>query len=101
MDVTLQPSATSPGEPLRLRVPAPASRPGDAPKFTDLQLSRAGEMRRPAVDEREDDMLDLAYGLVRVLDIDGNAVGPWRDLLDVEQLKLGLRDMLTVRSFDR
>ena len=46
-------------------------------------------------------MLDLAYGLVRVLDIDGNAVGPWSDLLDVEQLKLGLRDMLTVRSFDR
>jgi 2-oxoisovalerate dehydrogenase E1 component alpha subunit len=101
MDVTLQPSATSPGEPLRLRVPAPASRPGDAPKFTDLQLSRAGEMRRPPVDTREDDMLDLAYGLVRVLDIDGNAIGPWNGLLDVEQLKVGLRDMLTVRSFDQ
>ncbi|MGH9135392.1 MAG: thiamine pyrophosphate-dependent enzyme, partial [Ilumatobacteraceae bacterium] len=88
-------------EPLRLRIPAPAARPGDAPQFGDLQLSPAGDVRRPPVDVAEDDMLDLAYALVRVLDEDGDAVGPWSGTLDAEQLKVGLLDMLTVRSFDK
>jgi 2-oxoisovalerate dehydrogenase E1 component alpha subunit len=87
-------------EPLRLRIPAPAARPGDAPQFGDLQLSPAGAVRRPPVDGPEDEMLELAYALVRVLDDEGDAVGPWSGTLDVEQLKLGLIDMLTVRSFD-
>jgi 2-oxoisovalerate dehydrogenase E1 component alpha subunit len=87
-------------EPLRLRIPAPAARPGDAPQFGDLQLSPAGTVRRPPVDGAEDEMLELAYTLVRVLDDEGAAVGPWSGTLDVEQLKLGLVDMLTVRSFD-
>ncbi len=46
-------------------------------------------------------MLDLAYTLVRVLDDDGNARGPWREELDTSTLVTGLRDMLTVREFDR
>jgi len=87
-------------EPLRLRIPAPAARPGDTPQFGDLQLSPAGTVRRPPVDGPEDEMLELAYSLVRVLDDEGDAVGPWSGTLDVEQLKLGLIDMLTLRSFD-
>jgi len=91
---------TSP-EPLRLRIPVPQARPGDTPRFADLRLSAAGEIRRPPVDVAEDEMLDLAYGLVRVIDDAGDAVGPWAATLDVDELRLGLRDMLTLRAFDR
>ena len=38
--------------------------------------------------------------MVRVLDDDGAAVGPWAGTLTVEQLQIGLRDMLLVRGLD-
>lgn len=87
-------------EPLRLTIPEPAARPGDAPQFGDLRLSPAGEVRRPPHDVAASEILDLAYSLVRVLDDDGQAVGSWSGSLDTDQLILGLRDMLTVRAFD-
>ena len=86
--------------PLRLRIPEPAARPGEAPRFADVGLSPAGVVRRPEVDSAEDDMLDLAYSLVRVLDDDGEAVGPWAGLLDADELVTGMRDMLRLRAFD-
>jgi len=86
--------------PLQLRIPEPAARPGDVPRFAELSLSAAGAVRRPDVDSNENDMLDLAYSLVRVLDDDGEAVGPWSDLLEPDQLVVGLRDMLRLRAFD-
>lgn len=41
-----------PGEPakLRLRMPEPKGRPGQATDFSYLRVSAAGEMQRPAVD---------------------------------------------------
>ncbi len=86
--------------PLQLRIPEPAARPGDVPRFGDLALSPAGAVRRPDVDSAEDDMLDLAYSMVRVLDDDDEAVGPWSGLLDSDRLVVGLRDMLRLRAFD-
>ncbi len=38
--------------------------------------------------------------MIRVLNINGDAVGPWAGTLDADQLRTGLRDMLTVRAFD-
>lgn len=87
--------------PLRLTVPEPAFRPGDDPAFTDLDLPAAGETPRPPVDADPTDIRDIAYGLVRVLDDDGQAVGPWDPGLEEGELQAGLRHMLTVREFDK
>jgi 2-oxoisovalerate dehydrogenase E1 component alpha subunit len=46
------------------------------------------------------DVLDLAYGLVRVLDEGGNALGEWDPRLDPDVLHAGLRAMMLTRAFD-
>ena len=81
-------------EPLRLHVPEPSGRPGHATDFSYLHLSRAGAVRRPPVEASPADTSDLAYTLVRVLDDDGRAVGPWAPQLDADRLRRGLRDHL-------
>jgi len=86
--------------PLRLHVPEPTGRPGHDTDFSYLHLSRAGDVRRPPVDSTPADTADLAYTLVRVLDDDGNAVGPWAPDVDSAFLKKGLRAMLRTRVFD-
>jgi 2-oxoisovalerate dehydrogenase E1 component alpha subunit len=45
-------------------------------------------------------MRDMPYGMVRVLDDDGLAVGPWDPHLEPEMLRRGLRAMLLTRLFD-
>jgi len=87
-------------KPLRLHVPEPSGRPGRATDFSYLHLSRAGEVRRPPVDSAPAQTSDLAYTLVRVLDDDGRAVGPWALPIDAEVLRAGLRAMVTTRVFD-
>jgi 2-oxoisovalerate dehydrogenase E1 component alpha subunit len=90
----------SPRKPLRLHVPEPTGRPGHDTDFSYLHLSRAGEVRRPPVDSTPSQTSDLAYTLVRVLDDDGRAVGPWVPQVEPEVLRAGLRAMLTTRVFD-
>ncbi|MEI2706780.1 MAG: thiamine pyrophosphate-dependent dehydrogenase E1 component subunit alpha [Ilumatobacteraceae bacterium] len=89
----------SDGPPLRLRIPEPrrSVNPGDR---VTRHLSSAGEMRKPDLDERVERLALMRKQLVRVLDNDGQAVGPWIPDLTVEQLQRGLRDMMTVRAFD-
>jgi 2-oxoisovalerate dehydrogenase E1 component alpha subunit len=87
-------------KPLSFHVPAPAVRPGGTPDFSDVRISRAGEVRRPPVDAAPADIRDLAYEIIRVLDRDSEAVGPWAGLLDDEALLKGLRHMMTLRAFD-
>jgi 2-oxoisovalerate dehydrogenase E1 component alpha subunit len=87
-------------EPLSLHVPEPSSRPGEKPDFSYIDIPAAGATRRPQVDCLPDSIRDLAYGLVRVLDDDGKAVGPWLMNLDDETLLKGLRVMQKTRSFD-
>jgi 2-oxoisovalerate dehydrogenase E1 component alpha subunit len=87
-------------QPLRLHVPEPSGRPGNATDFSYLRLSPAGEVRKPATDVLPSDTLDLIYSLVRVLDDDGNALGPWADDIKVDVLHAGLRAMLKTRIFD-
>jgi 2-oxoisovalerate dehydrogenase E1 component alpha subunit len=38
--------------------------------------------------------------VIRVLNRHGEAVGPWAISLSPEELREGLRDMLTLRAFD-
>jgi 2-oxoisovalerate dehydrogenase E1 component alpha subunit len=85
---------------LSLHIPEPRFRPGETPDFSSLAISEAGATRRPAVDTQPKDMRELAYGLVRVLNKAGEAVGPWNPNLDPEVLKRGLRTMMLTRVYD-
>ncbi|WP_077003419.1 3-methyl-2-oxobutanoate dehydrogenase (2-methylpropanoyl-transferring) subunit alpha [Variovorax sp. KK3] len=85
---------------LRLHVPEPTGRPGHETDFSYLHLSRAGEVRRPPVDATPADTSDLAYTLVRVLDDEGRAVGPWAPEADPALLRKGLVAMMKTRAFD-
>ena len=87
-------------ETLRLHVPEPTGRPGHDTDFSYLPLSEAGSVRRPPVDAQAAQTSDLAFTLIRVLDKDGNAVGPWAPALDVATLRKGLRAMVKTRAFD-
>lgn len=86
--------------PLHLHVPEPSGRPGDETDFSFLHVSPAGAARRPPVDTSHFDTEDLAYALIRVLDDDGHAVGPWAPDLDPVALRRGLRAMMKTRIFD-
>ncbi|THC45419.1 3-methyl-2-oxobutanoate dehydrogenase (2-methylpropanoyl-transferring) subunit alpha [Massilia sp. Mn16-1_5] len=90
----------SQGNPLSLHVPEPTGRPGCKTDFSYLQLSAAGEVRKPPTDVQFGDTADLVSSLIRVLDEDGNAVGPWAPQIDAEQLRFGLRTMMKTRIFD-
>jgi len=86
--------------PLRLHVPEPTGRPGHETDFSYLHLSPAGEVRRPPVEAAPADTSDLAYTLVRVLDDEGRAVGPWVPEADAALLRRGLVAMMKTRTFD-
>jgi 2-oxoisovalerate dehydrogenase E1 component alpha subunit len=81
-------------------VPEPEVRPGGTPDFSDVKIAAAGSVRRPETDAKPEDIRDLAYSIIRVLNRKGEAVGPWAGLLSDDDLKEGLRHMMTLRAFD-
>ena len=85
---------------LRLHVPEPSGRPGCATDFSYLHVSPAGAVRKPPVATSHFDTNDLAYSLVRVLDEEGQAVGPWVPQIEPARLRKGLRAMMKTRIFD-
>jgi 2-oxoisovalerate dehydrogenase E1 component alpha subunit len=85
---------------LSLHIPEARFRPGDEPDFSYLDLPAAGTAPRPAIDARPGETRELATGLVRVLDDEGRAVGPWDPKLDAETLVRALRAMMLTRAFD-
>ena len=90
----------SPAPVLSLHVPEPSFRTGDKPDYSGFPIPEAGSVRRPEVDAPADQMRDLAYTIIRVLDGSGVAVGPWVGLLGDDDLRGGLRHMLTLRAYD-
>ncbi|MEM7078322.1 MAG: thiamine pyrophosphate-dependent enzyme [Pseudomonadota bacterium] len=84
----------------RLHVPAASSRPGEKTEFAYLNLPPPGAHERPPIDVDALDTRNLAYGLVRVLDDQGQAVGAWAPGLRREQLLRALRLMMHVRAYD-
>lgn len=92
--------ASPEGAAVRLRIPEPAARADSEVLDAALHLSAAGEVRRPGIDEPVRAFAPLAQQLVRVLDDDGRAVGPWAGSLSDDELIAGLRDLLLVRAFD-
>ena len=64
---------------LSLQVPEPVVRPGGKPDFGGLGVAPAGAARRPPIDVDPAEIRDLAFSLIRVLDDEGEAVGPWAE----------------------
>ncbi len=87
-------------QPLSLHVPEPRFRPGDAVDFAAVDIPAAGAVRRPDSAAKANDFIDLAYTMVRVLDDDGRAVGPWDPKLAPDVLRRMLRSMVELRAFD-
>ena len=87
------------GEPY-LHIPRPTARPGDAPDFSYLSLSAAGEIRYPDPCTPARDIAHLAEGLVRVLDVDGVPQGEWAPDLEPAELLEALRLMMLTRQMD-
>ncbi len=87
-------------EPLLFHVPEPAVRPGGTPDFSTVPIPHAGSVRRPPIDADPESIRDLAYSIIRVLNREGEAVGPWAGSLTDEELRDGLAHMMTLRTFD-
>ena len=85
---------------LELHVPEPPFRPGDTPDFSSIQVPPAGAAPRPDSGVAAAETHPLTTSLVRVLDDQGQATGPWDPKLDADTLRKMLRDMVTVRIFD-
>jgi 2-oxoisovalerate dehydrogenase E1 component alpha subunit len=84
----------------RLHVPHPPARPGEKPDFSYLNIPPAGSAVRPDTLAPALQMEALGTGMVRVLDEQGQAVGPWNPHLEAEELQVALRHMLLTRRFD-
>lgn len=85
---------------LELHIPTPRSRPGDKADFSGWTFPEPGDTPRPEIDTNAIEMRDYAYGLIRVLDMEGNALGAWAPGIPAEQLRRGLKYMLLTRAFD-
>jgi 2-oxoisovalerate dehydrogenase E1 component alpha subunit len=83
-----------------LHVPHPPARPGEPADFRYLKLAPAGALDRPTPMVPVEDTKDLADSLVRVLDDDGRAVGPWNPRMAPAQLLEALRYMQLTRAMD-
>jgi len=95
------PARLKPNRPkLALHVPEPPFRPGDKPDFSSMTVPAAGAAPKPDVAAPATETHPLTTSLVRVLDENSRAVGPWDPKLDPETLRKMLRDMVTVRVFD-
>ncbi len=86
--------------PLSLHIPEPRFRPGDAVDFQDFDMPVAGAVPRPEIGSDPATMRDMSYAMVRVLDADGRAHGPWDPRLAPETLLKMLRHMALVRAYD-
>jgi 2-oxoisovalerate dehydrogenase E1 component alpha subunit len=85
---------------LSLHVPEPNARPGDEVDFSHIAIPAAGSVPRPDVSAPPSQTHQLVDTLIRVLDEEGQAVGPWDPRLDADTLRRMLRDMMLVRIFD-
>ena len=84
----------------RIHIPQPTARPGEDPDFSYLRLSPAGAVDRPPSDARAADVEFLAREMVRVLDDEHAAQGPWAPDLAAEELLRALELMVLTRAFD-
>lgn len=84
----------------KLHVPAVPARPGEEPDFSYVHLTPAGAVHRPDPRVPVRETVELAESLIRVIDDQGKACGPWDPKLSPESLRAGLRELLLTRVFD-
>ena len=84
----------------KLRIPTAPYRPGEEPDFSAIALPGAGELARPDELVEAASTSDLSFGMIRVLDDNHHAVGPWAPKLSARVLREGLRHMLLTRLYD-
>ncbi len=87
------------GAELRLWVPDAPFRPGDEPRYSTFR-QQPGDLVRPDPLAKPAECDAHALGLVRVLNDDGDARGPWDPKLSASTLRDGLRWMVLTRHFD-
>lgn len=85
---------------LSLHVPTPRARPGEPVDFSHIKPPPAGAAPRPDVRAKDEEIRDLAFTLIRVLNDEGRAVGPWDPKLDPELMRRGLHVMVLTRAYD-
>jgi 2-oxoisovalerate dehydrogenase E1 component alpha subunit len=85
---------------LELHVPEPKFRPGDRVDYSHLEIPPAGLQPRPDEQCPAAQTHPLCLDLVRVLDEDHRATGPWDPKLDADTLRRMLRTMAMTRAFD-
>lgn len=88
----------------KLTFPQPPARPEDKPDFSTLDIPEAGALGVPEFHLDAADARPYANGMIRVLNDEGQAVGPWADYIkdmDTDALLLGQRDMLKMRAVDK
>ncbi len=88
--------------PFDLHIPEPSARPGDQPDFSHLVIPPPGAVPRPDPDAGASSEIfrQTAHGVIRVLDDQGHAVGPWVPDITPDQLRHGLRAMMLTRTFE-
>src|SRR3990170_2851988 len=79
--------------PLTLHVPTAPHLPGERTCFAAVQ-NQPGDLPRPDTLAPHDELRSHASGLIRVLNDDGAAAGPWQPQLTAQQLRSGLEMML-------
>ena len=86
--------------PLSLHVPEPRFRPGDVVDYSHLPIPLAGAQFRPDEACATSETNPLCTDMIRVLDEEHRAVGPWDPRLDPDTLRRILRTMALTRAFD-
>jgi 2-oxoisovalerate dehydrogenase E1 component alpha subunit len=87
-----------------LNFPHPPARPDQQADFSKMDIPPAGSLDVPPLDLTAQDSRDYANGMIRVLNNEGEPVGPWADYiadLDADILLQGLRDMMKTRAIDK
>ncbi len=82
-----------------LEIPSAPSRPGEEPKF-EFEIPEVDALERPEPSCDAKDTSQHAMGLVRVLDMDGHALGSWNPELSTDIVLEMLTQMVRMRIFD-
>jgi 2-oxoisovalerate dehydrogenase E1 component alpha subunit len=85
--------------PLELHVPTAPHRPGDEPQYAPFP-TQPGDLPRPDTLAPFASLREHASSMIRVLDDDGAACGPWVPAINGQQLRHGLEMMLRARHLD-
>ena len=71
----------------RLHIPSAPYRPGEEPDFSAITLTEPGALERPDELAPTNEISELCFGLIRVLDDGHCAVGPWDPELPAGMLR--------------